>query len=32
MKKAIKFVKGGGSVEAIKKKYELTQAQIKQLA
>ena len=32
MKKAIEFVKGGGSVEAIKKKYELTQAQIKQLA
>ena len=32
MKKAVEFVKGGGSVEAIKKKYELTQAQIKQLA
>ena len=32
MKKAIEFVKGGGSVDAIKKKYELTPAQIKQLA
>ena len=32
MKKAKEFVKGGGSVEAIKKKYELTEAQIKQLA
>ena len=32
MKKAVEFVKGGGSVEAIKKKYELTSAQIKQLA
>ena len=32
MKKAIEFVKGGGSVDAIKKKYELTQAQLKQLA
>ena len=33
MEKAIKFVKeDGGSVDAIKKKYELTPAQIKQLA
>jgi len=32
MTKAIEFVKGGGSVDAIKKKYELTPAQIKQLA
>ena len=32
MTKAIKFVKDGGSVDAIKKKYELTSAQIKQLA
>ena len=32
MKKAVEFVKGGGSVDAIKKKYELTPAQIKQLA
>ena len=32
MEKAIEFVKGGGSVDAIKKKYELTQAQLKQLA
>ena len=32
MEKAIDFVKGGGSVEAIKKKYTLTDAQIKQLA
>ena len=32
MEKAIEFVKGGGSVDAIKKKYELTPAQIKQLA
>ena len=32
MNKAIEFVKGGGSVDAIKKKYELTPAQIKQLA
>ena len=32
MEKAVEFVKGGGSVEAIKKKYELTSAQIKQLA
>ena len=32
MEKAIEFVKGGGSVDAIKKKYELTSAQIKQLA
>jgi len=32
MQKAIEFVKGGGSVDAIKKKYELTPAQIKQLA
>jgi hypothetical protein len=32
MTKAIEFVKGGGSVDAIKKKYELTSAQIKQLA
>ena len=32
MTKAIKFVKDGGSVDAIKKKYELTPAQIKQLA
>tara|TARA_R100000995_G_scaffold50171_2_gene24171 strand:+ start:1622 stop:2164 length:543 start_codon:yes stop_codon:yes gene_type:complete len=32
MQKAVEFVKGGGSVDAIKKKYELTSAQIKQLA
>ena len=32
MTKAIDFVKNGGSVEAIKKKYTLTDAQIKQLA
>ena len=32
MTKAIEFVKGGGSVDAIKKKYTLTDAQIKQLA
>ena len=32
MEKALEFVKGGGSVDAIKKKYELTPAQIKQLA
>ena len=32
MEKAIDFVKGGGSIDAIKKKYELTSAQIKQLA
>ena len=32
MTKAIEFVKGGGSVDAIKKKYTLTAAQIKQLA
>ena len=32
MTKAIEFVKDGGSVDAIKKKYELTPAQIKQLA
>ena len=32
MEKAVKFVKDGGSVDAIKKKYELTSAQIKQLA
>ena len=32
MTKAVKFVKDGGSVDAIKKKYELTSAQIKQLA
>ena len=32
MTKAIEFVKGGGSVDAIKKKYQLTEAQIKQLA
>ncbi len=32
MAKAIEFVKGGGSVDAIKKKYTLTDAQIKQLA
>ena len=32
MTKAVKFVKDGGSVDAIKKKYELTPAQIKQLA
>ena len=32
MEKAIEFVKGGGSVDAIKKKYTLTDAQIKQLA
>jgi len=32
MAKAVEFVKGGGSVDAIKKKYELTSTQIKQLA
>ncbi len=32
MAKAIKFVKDGGSVDAIKKKYELNAAQLKQLA
>ena len=32
MTKAIDFVKGGGSVDAIKKKYTLTDTQIKQLA
>ena len=32
MEKAIEFVKDGGSVDAIKKKYQLTEAQIKQLA
>ena len=32
MTKAIEFVKGGGSVDAIKKKYELSAAQLKQLA
>ena len=32
MTKAVEFVKGGGSVDAIKKKYQLTEAQIKQLA
>ena len=32
MTKAIKFVKDGGSVDAIKKKYTLTDTQIKQLA
>ena len=32
MTKAIEFVKGGGSVDAIKNKYELTPAQEKQLA
>ena len=32
MTKAIDFVKNGGSVDAIKKKYTLTEAQIKQLA
>ena len=32
MEKAIEFVKDGGSVDAIKKKYELTPAQIKQLS
>ena len=32
MTKAIDFVKNGGSVDAIKNKYELTAAQIKQLA
>tara|TARA_R110001592_G_scaffold84484_2_gene249776 strand:- start:1968 stop:2510 length:543 start_codon:yes stop_codon:yes gene_type:complete len=32
MSKAIEFVKGGGSVDAIKKKYELSAAQLKQLA
>ena len=32
MTKAVKFVKDGGSVDAIKKKYTLTDAQIKQLA
>ena len=32
MTKAIDFVKNGGSVDAIKKKYTLTDAQIKQLA
>ena len=31
MTKAIEFVKGGGSVDAIKNKYELTPAQEKQL-
>ena len=30
MTKAVEFVKNGGSVDAIKKKYELTAAQIKQ--
>ena len=32
MDKAVEFVKGGGSIDAIKKKYELTATQIKQLA
>ena len=32
MAKAVDFVKGGGSVDAIKKKYTLTDTQIKQLA
>ena len=32
MTKAIEFVKGGGSVDAIKKIYQLTEAQIIQLA
>ena len=32
MAKAIEFVKDGGSVDAIKKKYELSAAQLKQLA
>jgi len=32
MTKAVEFVKGGGSIDAIKKKYQLTEAQIKQLA
>jgi len=32
MSKALDFVKSGGSVDAIKKKYELSQAQLKQLA
>ena len=32
MTKAIDFVKNGGSVDAIKKKYTLTDTQIKQLA
>jgi hypothetical protein len=32
MSKAIEFVKSGGSVDAIKKKYTLTNEQIKQLA
>jgi len=32
MTKAIEFVKKGGSVDAIKKKYTLTSDQIKQLA
>jgi len=32
MAKAIEFVKDGGSVNAIKKKYELNAAQLKQLA
>ena len=32
MNKAAEYVKGGGSIDAIKKKYELTAAQIKQLA
>ena len=32
MTKAMEFVKGGGSIDAIKKKYELTPTQIKQLA
>jgi len=32
MKKAIEFIKTGGSIDAIKNKYTLTEAQIKQLA
>jgi len=32
MAKAVEFIKDGGSVDAIKKKYELTPTQIKQLA
>ena len=32
MDKAAEFIKGGGSIDAIKKKYELTATQIKQLA
>jgi len=32
MEKAVKYIEDGGSVDAIKKKYELTPAQLKQLA